>query len=59
MGHYYSEMYSDDRTPEQKKRDAKRAKKRKQLEKKICELFKCKPKEIKVIYKILKESYEI
>lgn len=59
MGHYYSEMYSDDRTPEQIKKDKKEQKRRQQLEKKICELFECKPKEIKVIYDILKNSWKM
>lgn len=59
MGHYYSEMYSDDRTPEQKKEDANKQKRRKQLEKKICELFECKPKEMKIVYDILKESWKM
>lgn len=59
MGHYYSEMYSDDRTPEQKKEEANKQKRRKQLEKKICELFECKPKEMKIVYDILKESWKM
>jgi len=59
MGHYYSEMYSDNRTSEQKKEDVKNQKRREQLEKNICEMFKCKPKEIKVIYDILKESWKM
>jgi hypothetical protein len=59
MGHYYSEMYYDDRTPEQKKEDRKRDKKKAKLEKKICEIFECKPDEIKIIYEILKESIHL
>jgi hypothetical protein len=59
MGHYYSEMYSDDRTPEQIKEDNKKQKRREQLEKKICELFECKPKEMKIVYDILKESWKM
>ena len=57
MGHYYSEMYSDDRTPEQKKEDANKQKRRKQLEKKICDVFKCKRGELKIVHEILKESW--
>jgi hypothetical protein len=58
MGHY-SEMYSDDRTPEQIKKDNKNQKRRNKIEKKICELFECKPNEMKVIYDILKQSRNI
>jgi len=57
MGHYYSEMYSDDRTPEQIKEDDKEQKRRDELEINICKLFKCKPSEIKIIYNILKDSW--
>jgi hypothetical protein len=57
MGHYYSEMYSDDRTPEQKREDAKKQKRREQIEKKLCEVFKCKRGELKIVADILKESW--
>lgn len=56
MGHYYSEMYSDDRTPEQIEETKKKFEREKQLKNKICEVFDCDPKEIKIIYDILKES---
>ena len=56
MGHYYSEMYSDDRTPEQKKEDANKQKRHKQLEKHLCDVFKCKRGELKIVHEILKES---
>ena len=59
MGHYYSEMYSDDRTDEQKKEDAKYWRKREKLEKKMCELFECNKKDFKIIRDILKESFKL
>lgn len=56
MGHYYSEMYSDDRSDQQKKEDAEKYKRRKELEKVLLKKFKCTKKELHVIYDILKES---
>lgn len=57
MGHYYSEMYSDHRTPEQKKEDAEKQKTRQQIEKHLCDVLKCKRGELKIVYEILKESW--
>lgn len=51
MGHYYSEMNSDDRTPEQKQ------KRREQIEKHLCDVLKCKRCELKIVHEILKESW--
>lgn len=57
MGHYYSEMYYDDRTEEQKKEDVRKAKRKDELEKKLCKIFECKRGELKIVADILKESW--
>ncbi len=57
MGHYRSEMYYDNRTEEQKLEDAQKAKRKVELEKKICKVFDCKRSELKVVANILKESW--
>ncbi len=57
MGHYLSEMYSDDRTDEEIKRDNERQHSKEQLEAKLCKVFSCKKSELKIIAEILKESW--
>lgn len=57
MGHYYSEMYSDTRTKKEKEKDSKKAKRKEELQKKLCEVFDCKKSELKYVYDILKDSW--
>jgi len=57
MGHYYSEMHSDNRTEKEKKEDVKKAARKQELEKALCKVFNCKRSELKVVADILKESW--
>lgn len=55
MGHYYSEMYFDDRSDKQKEDDAKKEKRKKEIEARLCAVLKIKREELKIVKQILKE----
>lgn len=54
MGHYASEMLSDDRNEKQIKKDKLKQDRSKAIEKKLCKVFGVSAKELKEVYKILK-----
>lgn len=53
MGHYRSEMYSQE---ELTKEEIKAEKRKEQVEKRICKVLKIKRKELNIILEILEES---
>lgn len=57
MGHYYSEMYLDNRTKKEKDKQAKKEIRKEDLENTLCDIFKCKKNELYLVYKILKDSW--
>lgn len=58
MGHYHSEMYSDDRTPAEKKAALKKEKREEEIKKNLCKVLGITKKELAIVYEILKDGWK-